>query len=60
MVLCGDNPRALMTALPTSNFCMVPSSLREVLRELREGVTSGHLEQDKTLRKSICFYWPEH
>ena len=41
---------------------VVPTEMREqILRELHEGVASGHLGQDKTLhRLKERFYWPGH
>ena len=41
---------------------VVPTSLRSsILSELHDGVTGGHLGQDKTLLKlKECYYWPGH
>ena len=41
---------------------VVPTSLRnKILSELHEGVTVGHIGQDKTLMKlKECYYWPGH
>ena len=41
---------------------VVPTAIREqILRELHEGIASGHLSQDKTLhRLKERFYWPGH